>query len=217
LPGPTGPEGIIGPTGLPGPTGPIGPTGVAGSTGPTGAFGETGPTGPTGASCGETGPTGPTGFRNQKYLYIQRNTAYIYGSSSINNGIKFEWAGPTGGDATVLNNNGFTVDLTQSLITYSGPGPRPFYVETSANVQTTGSISIGLELRKNNIPFSQSIQSNLPSTRFDFCEMNFLELNTNDNITWYIAANNTANWSYFLPADGKSFQIYIEEFMAPYP
>ena len=73
--GPTGPQGITGPTGPTGaqgaqghtgPTGPTGaqghtgPQGVTGPTGPTGAQGMTGPTGPTGAQ-GHTGPTGPTG------------------------------------------------------------------------------------------------------------------------------------------------------------
>jgi hypothetical protein len=77
VPGPTGPQGEIGPTGatgatgadstVPGPTGPqgeVGPTGATGAdsnvTGPTGAAGDTGPTGPTGAT-GDTGPIGPTG------------------------------------------------------------------------------------------------------------------------------------------------------------
>lgn len=60
VPGPAGPTGSSGPTGL-GITGPTGPTGFGGTgpTGPTG-FGATGPTGPTG--FGATGPTGATGF-----------------------------------------------------------------------------------------------------------------------------------------------------------
>lgn len=68
--GPTGPQGITGPTGvtgstgaqgITGPTGVTGPTGQQGITGPTGATGPTGPQGITG-STGATGPTGPQGI-----------------------------------------------------------------------------------------------------------------------------------------------------------
>ena len=65
-PGPQGPAGATGPTGLRGPvgaTGPAGPQGPAGETGPIGPqgpIGETGPTGPQGP-VGETGPIGPQG------------------------------------------------------------------------------------------------------------------------------------------------------------
>lgn len=59
-PGPTGPQGIPGPTGPTGPQGAVGPTGP---TGPQGIPGFTGPTGPEGpqGSAGATGPTGPIG------------------------------------------------------------------------------------------------------------------------------------------------------------
>jgi hypothetical protein len=79
--GPTGANGLIGPTGIPGPTGqtgslgatgPSGPTGIPGPTGQTGSLGATGPSGPTGPTGvsgitgstgvdGITGPTGPSG------------------------------------------------------------------------------------------------------------------------------------------------------------
>jgi hypothetical protein len=68
--GPTGPQGVAGPTGETGPTGPQGVAGTTGETGPTGpqgltgTTGETGPTGPQGltGTTGETGPTGPQGL-----------------------------------------------------------------------------------------------------------------------------------------------------------
>ena len=58
--GPTGPQGIPGPTG---PTGPQGAVGFTGPTGPQGIPGFTGPTGPEGpqGTAGATGPTGPIG------------------------------------------------------------------------------------------------------------------------------------------------------------
>lgn len=67
--GPTGSQGVPGPTGIgpTGSTGPLGgPTGNAGAAGPTGLQGMTGQTGPTGStgntgSAGSTGPTGITG------------------------------------------------------------------------------------------------------------------------------------------------------------
>jgi len=58
--GPTGPTGVMGPTGAIGPTGNNGLTGPTGATGPAGDVGNFGPTGPTGP-VGLTGPTGPTG------------------------------------------------------------------------------------------------------------------------------------------------------------
>jgi len=65
LSGPTGPQGIQGPTGATGAqgaTGPTGPQGIQGATGPTGPQGIQGPTGATGAQ-GATGPTGPQGIQ----------------------------------------------------------------------------------------------------------------------------------------------------------
>ena len=68
FPGPTGGQGIVGPTGPTGPTGAqgdVGPTGAASNvTGPTGGVGPTGgtgPTGPTGDASTVPGPTGPQG------------------------------------------------------------------------------------------------------------------------------------------------------------
>jgi hypothetical protein len=54
--------GDIGPTGIQGLTGPTGDTGPTGATGPQGVTGDTGPTGLTGPA-GATGATGPQGDR----------------------------------------------------------------------------------------------------------------------------------------------------------
>lgn len=67
--GPTGPQGIdgppgpVGPTGLLGPQGDIGPQGYDGAQGPQGDVGLTGDVGPTGppGATGDTGPAGPKG------------------------------------------------------------------------------------------------------------------------------------------------------------
>lgn len=62
-PGPQGPAGITGPTGLQGPAGAVGATGAdgaAGPQGPAGVDGAIGPQGPAGAT-GAQGPTGPDG------------------------------------------------------------------------------------------------------------------------------------------------------------
>ena len=79
LPGPTGPAGEAGLPGPTGATGASGSTGATGATGPTGAAGTEGPTGPTGAT-GATGPTGPTGATgslgaNPYELFVQADAA----------------------------------------------------------------------------------------------------------------------------------------------
>jgi len=75
-PGDIGPQGIQGPTGsqgIQGPTGPTGSQGIQGPTGPTGSQGIQGPTGNQGPPGiqGSTGPTGPT--EDNITLFIDAN------------------------------------------------------------------------------------------------------------------------------------------------
>lgn len=111
--GATGPTGATGATGH---TGATGPTGHTGNTGPTGATGATGPTGATGA--GATGATGPTGAGSAG------EGAFAYATTDLTFTTNTNWdALPSaGGNFAAGPLDGFTLDTSSGVLTYTGPG-----------------------------------------------------------------------------------------------
>lgn len=115
--GPTGPQGARGPQGAQGSQGPVGPIGPQGPAGDTGATGPQGPTGPR----GQTGPQGLPGsadawgrlgnagttdanfigttdnrplavrVNNQPALLVERDGRIGFGTTTVDNGIQFQF------------------------------------------------------------------------------------------------------------------------------
>jgi hypothetical protein len=132
-PGPTGPQGVTGPTGEPGPIGPTGQDGFLGGTGPTGPAGATGPIGATGQD-GQPGPTGPIGPTGQDgsgspgnndvgVIYLKNNTIPTI-ITTINERKVVSGTMSTG---TLFN---FIKDPSTNSLKYTGPGAR-FHIITN--------------------------------------------------------------------------------------
>jgi hypothetical protein len=194
-----------------GPTGPMG-LGLDGATGPTGGIGPTGPAGPTGP-CGQTGPTGT--IYNQYALFVYRNTNLATAAQNTAQRIGF---GSTAG-ATVYLNNGFDVNLTTGVVTFTGIGPRNFYSQISWTWSATNSYSWGLETRQNNVAITLQAASN-SAGRYDLCINNGVVLNTNDNLSWWYASSSTGVSFVATSVAGLTsltipFCVMIKELMSP--
>lgn len=124
--GPRGEKGDTGPQGPQGPQGETGPQGPQGETGPQGPQGETGPQGPQGPQ-GETGPQGPQGEKGEKGDTGATGPTGPQGPQGP--------AGQSGGNAALTSPNGlFTIKVTNSGITISGPGGDLFISYASAKL-----------------------------------------------------------------------------------
>jgi len=144
IPGPQGPAGPQGATGLQGPIGPQGITGPQGVAGPAGATGPQGPAGPTGATGpqGPAGPVGPTGPQGVAGVSVKTIAGYINATDIYGKGFtverfanqqyKISW--PAGSFPSLSVPAVFTYGGAVSLSTWgaSGDGSGSFTTNTNA-------------------------------------------------------------------------------------
>ena len=183
--GPTGPQGVTGPTGATGPqglTGPTGATGPQGLAGPTGATGPQGLAGPTGATGpqGITGPTGPSSEGLKAYGGRYSNTEQSISLSILT---------PTQIALTNTMPNSNTSYTTANTITTQQGGIYEinYYVNMTATVATTVTVAV----RSNGTNIASTVISRLLSvgTNSIYSGNTIVNLPANANIDLAMSAS----------------------------
>jgi hypothetical protein len=191
--------------------GPMGKKGPRGDAGPQGPIGPTGPT-------GNKGETGGTGSAPTLYVFASNRLTNILlnGNPLLANLLTI---GGNQEDYEVILNNGFTFDNVGSNIIYTGENGKWFYIQTSASLlNTTGSNSIGIELRINSNPITQSrFTFSSSGQRIDGVDFYVVQLNNGDIIEWYYNSNVTtlsldsSSQTGLTTSTTKPFQIFIQQ------
>ena len=171
--GPTGPQGLTGPTGATGPQGLAGPTGA---TGPQGLAGPTGATGPQGV----TGPTGPSSEGLKAYGGRYSNTEQSISLSILT---------PTQIALTNTMPNSNTSYTTANTITTQQGGIYEinYYVNMTATVATTVTVAV----RSNGTNIASTVISRLLSvgTNSIYSGNTIVNLPANANIDLAMSAS----------------------------
>lgn len=195
-----------------------GPQGPPGNNGPKGEPGPKGNTGPI-------GPTGATGEIDQYAYAMNRITTFVIKAPSSIGPTGQAFLLPFGGTGAVeIMNYGFIMDPSESTITYIGDETRYFYVQTSLGLQITSGGTLGIELRRNNQPISQSVFSFASIGSTDAQDFNIIQLQKNQYLSWYYSYEGVISTSSItltstgvtgLSSTRKPIQIYIQELLIP--
>jgi len=151
-------------------------------------------------------------------LFYNRLTAIALTATAINTATQINiTAGTLGTDYVGLKLVNFT--LINNAIRYTGSTLKNFYVQVSyALLQGANSGTTAFELRKNGVAVSQARWGTIAAgSNYDIQDFNYVDLNTNDELTFWFASSTLTNNLGASSQNGlsgsttKPLQIFIQE------
>jgi hypothetical protein len=151
-------------------------------------------------------------------LFYNRLTAIPLTATAVNTATQINiTSGTLGIDYVGLKLVNFT--LINNAIRYTGSTIKNFYVQASyALIQGASSGGTGFELRKNGVGVSQARWGTISAnSNYDIQDFNYVDLNTNDELTFWFSSSTTTNNLGASSQGGlsgsttKPLQIFIQE------